>query len=144
MPTIVVRTPVGYVPAEVGDPGDGLVQTRRLRVTRNSFSNAGPFPGTNVVNVGSMLPPNTLILGSAVLVTTAFTPASNPQITLGFSGGTGVEIGTAPFYDLASVDTYVTDNATLAPAATQVVATFTNAAAVLGGSGEIVIRFLEL
>jgi hypothetical protein len=144
MPTLVVRTPVGYVPAEVGDPDDGLVQTRRLRFTFNSFANVGPFPTTNVIDVGSVLPGSVIVLGSTVLVTTAFTAGSNPRLDLGYSGGTGSEIGANAVYDLPNIDTYVTEDASLPPASAQIIATFTTDAAVNVGEGEIVIRFLEL
>jgi hypothetical protein len=144
MPTLVVRTPVGYVPAEVGDPDDGLVQTRRLRFTFNNFDNAGPFPSTNIITVGSVLPNNVIVLGSTVLVTTAFTAGSNPRLDLGYSGGTGSEIADNLAYDLPTIDTYVTEDASLPPVAAQIIATFTTDAVVLAGEGEIIIRFVEL
>ena len=144
MATIVVRTPVGYLPTEGDSPSDGLVQSRRLRITAASFNNGGPFPSTATLNVGSALPASAIVLGSSVLVTAAFTLLSNPLLDLGYSGGTLTEIGDNAAYDLPAVGTYVTEDSSLPPASAQIVATLTTDATVLVGSADIVVRFIEL
>jgi len=124
----IIVAPNGITEAKL-DVGVGIL-ARQVQVT--SANAGGP-----AVNIGAVLPTGAIVTGSSVNVTTAFDGSADLQL-----GRTGAadEIAPTSAFDLATIGTYVTEDAVTQPASAQLEA-LVGGTAVTVGQADIIVFF---
>ncbi len=104
---------------------------------------AAGFPattGSNTVNLGSVLPANSIVQGGIVLVTTAFD--NSPDMQVGTVADPPAVFG-ATDLNISVADTYVSSRASLQSSSQLVVTRTTNAAQPTVGVAEVMVNYIR-
>lgn len=98
--------------------------------------------GSNTVNIGSVLPANSIVQGGKLLVTAAFN--NSPDLEIGDASNVDAVFETTDV-NLASADVYVSDRMAVYTASTQLIATRTTGAAQpTAGVVEVLVNFARV